>query len=72
MRGPISFKVQYLHGECVRRYGRQKREGGCALAGEICLSEIWLLMLRDIGMDKQKSDEVIVDRIDPIEGPNVL
>jgi hypothetical protein len=29
------FKVQYLNGERVRRCGGHKREGGCALPGEI-------------------------------------
>jgi hypothetical protein len=31
------FKVQYLSGRCGRRCGGHKREGGCALPGEICL-----------------------------------
>jgi hypothetical protein len=30
------FKVQYLYGTCRRRCGGHKREGRCALPGEIC------------------------------------
>lgn len=32
------FKVRYLTGEHVRRCGGHKRDGGCALPGEICQS----------------------------------
>jgi len=31
-----SFKVQYLYGKLGRRCGGHKREGECALPGEIC------------------------------------
>jgi hypothetical protein len=31
-------KVRYLHGECGRICGGHKREGGCVIPGEICLS----------------------------------
>jgi len=30
------FKVRYLYGEYGRRCGGHKREGGCALPGEVC------------------------------------
>jgi hypothetical protein len=30
------FKVRYLYGKLVRICGGHKREGGCALPGEIC------------------------------------
>ena len=30
------FKVQYLYGKLVRRCGGHKREGGCAIPGEVC------------------------------------
>ncbi len=30
------FKAQYLSGRHGRRCGGHKREGGCALPGEIC------------------------------------
>jgi hypothetical protein len=30
------FKVQYLYGKLVRRCGGPKREGKCALPGEVC------------------------------------
>jgi hypothetical protein len=29
-------KVRYLYGRCACRWGGYKREGGCALPGEIC------------------------------------
>ena len=32
----IISKVPYLHGKHGRRCGRNKREGECALPGEIC------------------------------------
>jgi hypothetical protein len=30
------FKVQYLYGKLERICGGHKREGGCALPGEVC------------------------------------
>ena len=30
------FKVRYLYGKLVRICGGHKREGGCALPGEVC------------------------------------
>ena len=30
------FKVQYLYGKLVRICGGHKREGGCAIPGEVC------------------------------------
>jgi len=33
----IIFKVQYLYGKHGRKCGRYKREGECALPGEVCL-----------------------------------
>ena len=32
----IIFKVQYLYGKLGCRCGGHKREGGCALPGEVC------------------------------------
>jgi len=32
------FKARYLHGRPGRRCGGHKREGGCALPGEVCRS----------------------------------
>ena len=66
------FEVEYLHGSDGRICGRHKREGVCALPGEIWLSAIRLPMLKDSGMGNQKSAEVIVDSSIRIEGPNVL
>ena len=33
-------KVPYLYGKHSSIYGRHKREGGCALPGEICQSDM--------------------------------
>ena len=33
---PNISKVRYLNGSCGRICGGHKREGGCALPGEIC------------------------------------
>jgi len=30
------FKVRYLYGKVVRICGGHKREGGCAIPGEVC------------------------------------
>jgi hypothetical protein len=65
------FKVQYLYGKRDRICDRHKREGGCALPGEICQSAARLLRSRGCGMDWQKSAEAIVKYIDRTEGPNV-
>jgi len=54
------FKVPYLYGRHGRRCGRHKRESGCALPGEICLSAEGLPSLRGGGMEGQKSAEGIV------------
>ncbi|MFO8009415.1 MAG: hypothetical protein R6U89_01245 [Dehalococcoidia bacterium] len=32
----IIFEVRNLHGEHGRRCGGHKREGGCAIPGEVC------------------------------------
>jgi len=44
----LIFKVRYLYGKHGRRCGGYKREGECALPGEICslalcypLREVW-------------------------------
>jgi len=36
MRRPISHEVQYPYGSQLRICGGHKREGGCALPGEVC------------------------------------
>ena len=41
----IIFKVRYLYGKHGRRYGGHKREGGCALPGEVSWYAFVLLML---------------------------
>lgn len=54
------FKVPYLHGRHGRICGGHKREGRCALPGEVCPSASVLPALRDVGMGGQKSAEGIV------------
>jgi hypothetical protein len=55
------FKVRYLYGRHARICGGHKREGGCALPGEVCLSvPQGLPTSRGVGMDRQKSAEGIV------------
>jgi len=65
------FKVRYLYGKLVRRCGGHKREGGCALPGEVCNFADELLSLRGGGMKLQKSAEGIVAPVDRSEGPNL-
>jgi hypothetical protein len=55
------FKVRYLYGKYGRRCGRYKRDGECALPGEVCRPAIVLLASRGVGMGRQKSAEGIVD-----------
>ena len=64
-------KVQYLYGEHGRICGGHKREGGCALPGEICQSAFVLLAPRGAGMGWQKSAEGIVGSLDRAEGLNM-
>jgi len=54
------FKVRYLYGKLVRRCGGHKREGECALPGEVCNFAAELLSLRSDGKKLQKSAEGIV------------
>ena len=54
------FKVQYLHGKRERRSDRHKREGECALPGEILSFAIKLLRLEGRGISGKKSAEGIV------------
>jgi len=59
----IILKVRYLYGKHGSRCGGYKREGRCALPGEICppvLKERGLSTLRDAGKGGQKSAEAIV------------
>ena len=56
----IIFKVRYLYGKHRRRYVGHKREGECALPGEVSWYAFVLLMLRSVGMCHEKSAEVIV------------
>lgn len=61
------FKVRYLYGRHGRKCGGHKREGGCALPGEICRpAQIVLPSPRGGGMGRQKSAEGIVG---PSTGP---
>jgi hypothetical protein len=56
----IIFKVRYLYRRYRRRCGRHKREGECALPGEVCLPAIVLLASRGVGKGGQKSAEGIL------------
>ncbi len=53
------FKVRYLYGERGRICGGHKREGECALPGEVCRLALVLPPPRDGGMGRQKSAEGI-------------
>ena len=53
-------KARYLYGRHGRICGGYKREGRCALPGEICLSAQGLPSSRGDGRDRQKSAEGIV------------
>jgi len=54
------FKAQYLHGKHGRICRRHKREGECALPGEVSKSAWVLLSPRGDGKDFEKSAEGIV------------
>ena len=54
------FKVRYLYGKLVRICGGHKREGECALPGEICNFAMSYRRSRGDGMKLQKSAEGIV------------
>ena len=53
-------KVQYLHGKHGRRCGRHKREGECALPGEILSFAVKLPHSKEYGMNDKRSAEGIV------------
>jgi hypothetical protein len=65
------FKVRYLYGKLERICGGHKREGGCALPGEVCNFAEELLTLRGGGKKLQKSAKGIVAPFDRSEGPNL-
>jgi hypothetical protein len=54
------FKVRYLYGEHGRICGGHKREGGCALPGEVSRYAMVLPTPRGVGICREKSAEVIV------------
>ena len=56
----IIFKVLYLYGEHERICGGHKREGGCALPGEVSWHAMVLPTSRGVGIYHEKSAEVIV------------
>ena len=67
----IIFKVRYLYGKSSRICGRYKREGGCALPGEVCRAAV---SANDIERCRDGSTEVSRGhsrRLDYAEGPNV-
>ena len=65
------FKVRYLYGKHGRKCGGHKREGGCALPGEICRPAMCYWHRRGAGMGRQKSAEGIVGSLDRAEGLNM-
>ncbi len=65
------FKVRHLYRKHSRRCGGHKREGGCALPGEVCGSAV---SASDIERCRDGSTEVSRGhsrRVDRAEGPNV-
>ena len=52
-------KARYLHGALRRRSDGPKRDGACAIPGEICMSALVLLTSEGVGMLMQKSAEAI-------------
>ena len=61
------FKVRYLYGRHARICCGHKREGECALPGEVCLFvPLGLPAPRGVGMGRQKSAEGIAG---PSTGP---
>lgn len=65
----MKAKARNLHGTMGRISDRHKREGGCAIPGEICTAAEVLLASRGGRMAVQKSAEGIVGR--EAEGPNM-
>ena len=59
----IIFKSQFLQGRCERRCGGYKREGECALPGEICVFASMLGASQVASMNTQKSAAGIVGRV---------
>jgi hypothetical protein len=57
------FKAQSLHGRCGRKCGGYKREGECALPGEICVFAFMLGAAQVASMNTQKSAAGIVGRV---------
>lgn len=67
----IIFKVRYLYGKHSRICGGHKREGGCALPGEVCRSAV---SANGIERCRDGSTEVSRGhsrRVGRAEGPNV-
>ena len=58
----IIVKARYLYGRLRRKSDRHKREGECAIPGEICMRANVLPASRGAGMRMQKSAEGIVGR----------
>jgi hypothetical protein len=63
------FKAQSLHGRCVRICGGYKREGECALPGEICVFAFMLGASQVVSMNTQKSAAGIVGRVRSVLRP---
>ena len=64
------FEVRYLYGKHGRICGRHKREGECALPGEVCrpaLSATDIARCRDGSAEVSRGHSRCIDRT---EGPN--
>ena len=59
----LIFKALILHGRCGRKCGGYKREGECALPGEICVFAFVLGAPRGAPMNMQKSATGILGRL---------
>ena len=53
-------KARYLHGTPCRKSDRHKREGNCAIPGEILMVALVLLTSRGVGISIRKSAEAII------------
>lgn len=66
------FEARYLYGRHGCICDGHKREGGCALPGEVLSPALEALpRLRGQGISGKKSADGIVGGLDPAEGPNV-
>ena len=65
------FEVQYLYGSHGSRHGGHKREGRCALPGEICQSAIEATVVERLREGLAEVSSGHSRHIDRAEGPDV-